>query len=159
MTHLHDHIYVKCPYTRAKAFLREALDRLAENHEQKQITLKVPFAEGMAQGALRKDVLATYSQGIDPMHFDHPYRIHWKAEGGAFPVFDGELTVRADEDYTTSILGLTGDYEPPMGIAGAVFDAIAGSRIAKATAQELLKSIAMSMEQRHAVEEAAKLQR
>ena len=91
------------------------------------------------------------------MNFDEPWTIHWSpVEGGAFPDFDGQLTVRADEDYPTSILELTGSYTPPMGLVGAIFDAIAGSRIAEATARELLKTIGCSMEAQYNAEEQAK---
>lgn len=156
MTHLHEHRFLKCPYTRAKGYLREALESLAQNHKEKTITLSVPFTEGPATGTLHKDVLATYAFGADPMHFDQPWKIHWKPESGPYPEFDGELVVRADEDYTTSILDLRGEYRPPMGATGALFDAIAGSHIARATAQELLKNVGEQMEQRYYTEEQAK---
>ncbi|MHB8433987.1 MAG: hypothetical protein ACYDCA_10395 [Candidatus Tyrphobacter sp.] len=91
------------------------------------------------------------------MHFDQPWKIHWEpAGGGPYPEFDGELTVRADEDYPTSILELIGTYKPPMGLVGVVFDAIAGARIAEATAHELLKNIGQVMEAQYNAEERTK---
>lgn len=91
------------------------------------------------------------------MHFDQPWKIHWKpASGGPYPEFDGELTVRYDEDYTTSILELSGDYRPPLGLVGALFDVIAGARIARATANELLGTLGDEMERRYNAEERAK---
>ncbi|MBC5828642.1 MAG: hypothetical protein GIW98_00430 [Candidatus Eremiobacteraeota bacterium] len=106
---------------------------------------------------MEKNVIATYAPGSDAMHFDEPWKIHWTPEGGGpYPDFDGELTVRADENYRTSILELTGHYQPPMGVAGAIFDAVAGSHIAKVTAQELLKSIGDAMEEQYNAEEKAK---
>ena len=90
------------------------------------------------------------------MHFDQPWRIHWKPQAGPYPEFNGELTVRADETYKTSILELTGSYRPPGGALGAAFDWAAGSRIATLTAQTLLRQIADGMEARYHSDELAK---
>lgn len=154
MTHLHEHRFLKCPYTRAKGYLREALQSLATSNEEQRLTLHVPLASG---NGLHKDVLVSYAMGADPMHFDEPWRIHWiPAGGGPYPTFDGELTIRADQDYPTSIIELTGSYKPPLGIAGAAFDAVAGSRIATATAQTLLRQLGDAMESRYRGEEVQK---
>lgn len=154
MTHLHEHRFLKCPYTRAKHYLRDALQSLADTKEQQRLTLRVPFSDSTG---LRKDVLVTYGSAADPMHFDEPWQVHWVADGGGpYPQFDGELTIRADQDYPTSIIELTGSYKPPLGIAGAVFDAVAGSKIAAATAQNLLEELGNLMERRYRTEESLK---
>lgn len=154
MTHLHEHRFLKCPYTRAKGYLHEALQSLASTQGQQRLTLQVPFSD--ARG-LRKDVLVTYGTGADPMHFDEPWHIHWvPAGGGPYPEFDGELTIRADQDYPTSIIELTGAYKPPLGVAGALFDAVAGSKIASVTAQKLLAELGDEMERRYRSEESLK---
>lgn len=156
MTHLHEHRFLKCPYTRAKGYLREALQSLAATQQTQRLTLRVPFAD---RYGLRKDVLVTYGTGVDPMHFDEPWDVHWVPEGGGpYPAFDGELTIRADQDYPTSIIELTGSYKPPLGVAGAAFDALAGSRIAAATAQTLLQQLGDAMERRYESEEMHKHQ-
>ena len=91
------------------------------------------------------------------MHLDEPWKVHWTPkDGGPYPDFDGELTVRADEEYDTCVLELRGNYRPPGGVAGKAFDAIVGSRIASATAHELLNSIAREVQQRYERQEAAK---
>ena len=157
MTHLHQHRFLKCPYSRAKGYLRDSLERAANAHEKRALRLCVPLENGLGSSMLHRDVIATYSLGVDPMHFDQPWKIHWAlADGGPYPDFDGELTVRADEDYPTSILELVGRYTPPMGLAGAVFDAVVGARLADATAQELLKRIGLLMETQYLTEEQHK---
>jgi hypothetical protein len=93
---------------------------------------------------------------VDPMHFDQPWRIHWKPESRLYPEFEGELTVRADETYETSHLELPGSYHPPGGIAGAAFDLVAGGRIASATAQALLHRIGNEMEAHYQHDERTK---
>jgi len=157
VTSLHEHRFLKCPYARAKHYLRESLERIAQSHAEKTIALHVPLGGIAGGGSASKNVIATYAPGFDSMHFDQPWKIHWTPEGGGpYPDFDGELTVRADEDYPTSILELTGKYRPPMGVAGAIFDAMAGSQIAKLTAQELLKNIGDKMEEQYNAEEKTK---
>jgi hypothetical protein len=90
------------------------------------------------------------------MHFEQPWHIHWKAESGSYPEFDGELTVRADWTYATARLELEGTYRPPGGALGKAFDLAAGARIAKDTAQVLLQRLGSDMEARYQRDEQAK---
>jgi uncharacterized membrane protein len=90
------------------------------------------------------------------MHFDQPWRIRWKPQGGPYPEFEGELVVRADETWETSRLELRGSYRPPGGIAGAAFDLVVGGRIASSTAQALLRRLGDEMETRYRHDEQAK---
>lgn len=155
MTELYQRIFVQAPYNLARVYLNEALRESVESHTSMTLTLELPLREGGA--GISREVIATYARGTDAMHFDEPWKVHWTPKGGGpYPDFDGELTVRADEDYVTSILELRGDYKPPGGAAGRAFDAVLGSRIASATARELLNTIARSIENRYRREEAAK---
>jgi hypothetical protein len=55
-------------------------------------------------------VVATLEPGIDPMHFDQPWKVRWEpTAGGIYPAFAVVLAVRADEDYDDSMLELAGD--------------------------------------------------
>jgi hypothetical protein len=75
------------------------------------------------------------------------YTVHWEADGHAgFPVFQGVLTVEADEDYDAFWLRLAGWYTPPAGIIGAAFDAVVGKRLASETAHNLLAEIREAVE-------------
>lgn len=151
MARLAESAFVNCPYRRAREYLAAGVgERIGSNAP---MTLRVPLP-GVE---LKKDVIVTFTPGIDPMHMDQPWRVHWTPEGGGpYPDFDGELTVRADEDYTTSILELSGEYVPPGGAFGQAFDAVVGSRIAMLTAHELLKRLADDFESRYAREEREK---
>lgn len=153
--------YLACPYDRARGILEERLQDLAESGRPVVQRLRVPFPNVDGGGpAIEKDVIITYGVGNDPLHFDQPWSVHWMpANGGPFPEFDGTLTVRADEDYTTCALELRGAYEPPLGIPGALFDTVLGSRVASATAREFLKEIGTRIESRYHEEEAAKAPR
>jgi hypothetical protein len=153
MTDLHERCYVSAPFVRARAFLHETIEDAMRARKPRLTKLTVSYPGG----EISKNVLVTYRKAIDPMHFDEPWDVHWTPEGGGpYPDFDGALIVRADENYTSAILELDGAYRPPLGAAGAVFDAVLGSKIASITAQALLAGIATEIEQRYRREEDAK---
>lgn len=156
MSEVYEHRVVACPYKIAREYLSGDMKELAQSHDPITLTLRAPLA-----GAdVRKDVIVTFARSADPMHFDEPWSVHWTPEGGGpYPDFKGELTVRADEDYTTAILELRGKYQPPGGIVGAAFDRALGTKIASATAKALLAEIAAGMEVRHARDERSKHQK
>jgi uncharacterized membrane protein len=143
---------VRCPYHLAQRYLADSVSALAESGEQGVLTLTAP-GPGME---LSKAVTVTFGSAIDPMHFDQPWRIHWKPQSGPYPEFEGEVSVRADETYETSRVELRGSYRPPGGIAGAAFDLVAGGRIASSTAQAMLRRLGNEMETRYQHDEQAK---
>ncbi len=101
--------------------------------------------------------MVTFEPGKDPMHFDQPWTVRWEATaGGLYPGFRGTLAVRADDTYGTSMIELSGVYEPPLGVIGAAFDAVVGSRIAHGTARELLRSLGTPFEDQYRRSEASK---
>ncbi len=151
MARLNESVFVNCPYHRARAYLAMGVGE--QIHAGRALTLRAPLA-GVE---LKKDVLVTFTPGTDPMHMDQPWRVHWTPEGGGpYPDFDGELTVRADEDYTSSVLELTGEYLPPGGVLGGTFDYVFGSRVAALTARALLDQLREDFESRYGAEEQLK---
>jgi len=67
--------------------------------------------------------------------------VSWEPkDGGPYPTFTGVLSV-AEEAVGWSRIDLDGTYHPPFGVAGAVFDAALGQRMARDTATELLEEI------------------
>ena len=153
MARLFEQRYLQCPYVRAKDYLAQSLREAAQHGHEQTLTLRVT----MREYDIERDVLVRYGKGADPMHFDEPWKVHWTpAQGGPFPDFDGTLTVRAGENYETAILELEGEYEPPLGAAGRVFEAAVGHRIAANTGQALLETIGEQMEARYRAEEAGK---
>jgi hypothetical protein len=152
MSQLFERHIVRCPYHLAQRYLADSVGSRAASGEESLLTLTVS-GPGLE---LVKDVIVTFSPAVDPMHFDQPWRLHWKPEAGPYPEFDGELTVRADETYKTSLLELQGSYRPPGGALGAAFDWAAGSRIASATARALLQRIGDEMESHYQRDEQAK---
>jgi len=150
MSKLSETIVVGCPYHLAQQYVADVLREPA--NKPGIMTLRVPIGDV----GVTKDVLATVGAGTDPMHFDQPWKVHWTPIGGLYPNFEGEITVRADEDYTTCLLELQGDYRPPGGAIGQAFDAVVGRKIASATARALLEEIAHRIVARYRSVEAAK---
>jgi hypothetical protein len=152
MSELHEIHIVPLPYHLGQRYLADIVGVRAATGAESPLTLTAPVP-GME---LTKGVTVTFGAGVDPMHFDQPWRIHWKPEGGPYPEFEGELTVRADETWESSRLELRGSYRPPGRIAGAAFDLVAGGRIASSTAQALLHRLGDEMEKRYRHDEQAK---
>jgi hypothetical protein len=65
------------------------------------------------------------------------------------PEFRGTLRVRIVSVDAIMLL-IDGAYEPPGGLLGRAFDAIAGQRIARATARDFVTRIARDLERREA---------
>lgn len=155
MTHIYERRIISCPYVRAREYLRESLQAIADGKTPQTLPLSTPLA--VVPGSVEKNVVVRYERGRDPLHFDEPWKVYWTPEGGGpYPDFAGELTVRADETYRGAVLELTGDYAPPFGALGRGFDMLVGAKIASATAKALLDRIGGSMEERYQTEERAK---
>jgi hypothetical protein len=155
MTTIDEQLQVQCPYVRAKQYLHESVEPAAQSGLPERVRLAASVPATNVE--LSKHVRVEYSAGTDPMHFDEPWKLRWTPEnGGIYPAFQGELTVRADESYRRAILELKGDYVPPAGAVGRVFDVAFGKSIARETAQNVLRAIARVMEARYTAEESAK---
>ncbi|MBV9056168.1 MAG: hypothetical protein JO078_11950 [Candidatus Eremiobacteraeota bacterium] len=152
MSQLLERQAVQCPYHLAQRYLADSVGTQAASGSESKLHLTASFP-GIA---LAKEVLVTFGNALDPMHFDQPWHIHWKPQAGPYPEFDGELTVRADETYRSAFLELRGAYRPPGGALGTAFDWAAGSRIARTTARELLQRIGAEMEARYERDERNK---
>jgi hypothetical protein len=106
---------------------------------------------------LEKPAIVSLTAAHRPGDMTPRYDVHWKAEGGGtYPEFNGQLTIGGDSDYETFWLELNGDYKPPLGIVGQVFDAVVGNRIATETARGLLDDMRGHIENEVQDEEARK---
>ncbi len=150
---VNESLQLACPYHLAQGYLDETFRDQGQDGRSHVLQLEVP----VGGQHLVKNVLVEVSLGRDPMHMDHPWRVHWRPQGGGpYPAFDGELTVRAGEDYDRAVLEMTGSYRPPGGALGAAFDLIAGHELASATMRVLLGKIARDFEAHYQGDEAAK---
>ena len=123
-----------------------------------RLALRVPLLSAAGDElALERDVIAS----LEPLPKGanealQGTRIQWKPNGRSFPAFEGTLVAEHDEQYSSFILTLSGSYVPPFGVAGAAFDAVLGNRFAEATAHQLLRDIAESIEKDYRACEAFK---
>lgn len=142
-------VYLHCPVDRVIAYLREGFAAIASTGPRRQeLHTHVP-GTGID---FSKAVLISCT----PMNDDEggPWLVTWEPEpGGVYPTFEGMLSARA-HDKDSSVLELDGNYTPPFGGAGAVFDKLLGHRLASDTAQEFLMELAAEMRARHAYEQA-----
>jgi hypothetical protein len=109
--------------------------------------LRVPV-KGTSQGVfLDREVRIEAWRDRDDQNLNDLIRIRWTSEGSVvFPKFAGTLVVWGEGDADLSFIELDGDYKPPLGLAGELFDETIGHRIAQSTARELLKDLKRGIE-------------
>jgi hypothetical protein len=147
MTHLRDQTSVRGTVTQAEARLesyfasRRGLDGIA------RLRLRVPVS-GTSPGLfIAREVRIEAWRDRDDQMLNDLIRIRWAPEGSVvFPKFAGTLVVRGESDPDLSFIELDGDYKPPLGSAGELFDETIGHRIAQLTARELLKDVTCGIE-------------
>jgi hypothetical protein len=106
------------------------------------LRLPIPMFAAWKSAIERRGVADFYSLRSSKEHFP-TYSVTWSTrDGGPFPVFAGALAVERRHDSGSVGLVLCGNYVPPLGRFGALFDAVVGQRIANATARDLLGEIA-----------------
>jgi len=70
--------------------------------------------------------------------------IFWKPEHRTFPSFSGTLTVRPH--FRDVHVHITGQYDPPLGGVGRLFDRMAGRHIARLTLRRLIRDLTRAAE-------------
>ena len=122
LSFLHDYFRERSGAAPASTKLRFPLERIAPGLAlEKQVAVRLSYPDS------------------SPGRRGEQLEVRWDPRGtGPFPNFDGtiEATPTSPERCT---LRITGEYVAPGGIAGSVFDAVAGSHIAQATFAALLR--------------------
>jgi hypothetical protein len=145
MAWLHDAISVDGSAERNMLRLERFFESLRGKDGVSRLRLRVP-TDGPAQGlAIEREVRVEARRPRGEASLNDLMLITWLPEGTAvFPAFQGMLIVRSENG--TSSIELDGNYTPPFGVAGQVFDATIGHRIAQSTARELLKDLKAAVE-------------
>lgn len=152
MSTLRARLHFSFPYAYAAEYLRDGLvpSGRTGTHDF-TLTARVPATHI----ELSKDVIVQCER--DPTH-DMSWSIRWIPEGSnVYPTFEGTLHAYPRKDSDLTILELAGQYAPPFGIAGEVFDHVLGHKIALNTAYDFLLNIAEEIKARYALEEAREL--
>jgi hypothetical protein len=145
MNHLNVSTPISRPQHEAVALLERYFDEHAPNGEM-PFVLRAPVeVPGLRVGVtFARDVIGEVSELGEKRR---AYRLSWRPAGaGPFPLFKGALVI--DEDEATpgrSVLTLDGRYEPPLNVAGYVFDAILGTKIAHASAVDLVDRLSAAL--------------
>jgi len=160
MSHLEQRISVACPLGQAASRLTQFFTEHGNaSADTAKLSLKLDLSvPGVPIPiSLARSVIATIQPHRRPSDMTPRFDVQWAPEkAGPLPLFSGELVVMAHEDYRSFDLCLRGDYEPPMGIVGAGFDAAIGNRVAHATADQLLHSVRDLIEREFQSDEARK---
>jgi hypothetical protein len=145
-----NHLNVSIPIARPQHEVATLMERYFEEHApqgEMRFELRAPVEVPVIHVGvtLQRDVTMEVGE-LGEKH--RAYRVSWRpADAGPFPLFKGALVVDEDEERPgTSVLTLDGRYEPPLNIAGYVFDAVLGSKIAHASAADLLSRIGAAMQ-------------
>jgi len=160
MTKMHELVAVAAPLSQAASRLDEFFRvHGSEGGDMARLTLRLALnVPGLGSPlSIERDVIATIAPAHKPEDMTPRYRVQWAPETpGPYPLFAGELRVGAADDYDAFYLILDGSYEPPLGIAGGAFDALAGKYIAQQTALDLLSNVKSFIETAFARNEAGK---
>ncbi|HEX3464347.1 MAG TPA: hypothetical protein VHS78_09905 [Candidatus Elarobacter sp.] len=140
----------RCPFSVAHDYAEEFLRDIDERGAEVRVRLRdfIPTR----RGKVRRRVRIVFERRLDETEAGRPHdavALHWSAGTRLFPDFHGTLRLRiASVDET--LLTLEGEYRPPLGPFGTLFDVLVGRRIARSTMRELVGRIAKALERREA---------
>lgn len=127
--------HCECPFST----VMELAQRSLRESGQMQVSPVPAVAEKVSHATKLVD------DGTDTARIHDALLLVWKPEHDtAFPDFRGVLTARPENRGVS--MRLQGSYDPPFGMAGKLFDVIAGNRIAKRTMQRLLDRLIKDVE-------------
>lgn len=123
------------------AFLDEYIRDNAAPGGAAVLTLRYPLQRFAGGLVLEREVAVEV--GYEPAAGDEPasLAIAWRPEGTTlFPTFAGRVDA-AEAGQQRCTLTISGTYDVPLGVAGALFDAVVGVRIAEGTLHGLLAEL------------------
>jgi len=128
-------IPVKAPAGFALAFLNTYVTDLGGG---KQPTLPMRYTISHLAGlTLERDVTVRVEYAAKPGGDPAQLYICWEPDASLFPSFTGTLHAQSVDDRHCT-LKIEGTYDAPGGVAGQLFDAVVGVRIAHGTIEGLL---------------------
>lgn len=139
---------VRCPFSVAHEYVEDFFADISARGAEVRVRLRdlVPSVGGRLKRPVQID-LGRRADEAEAGRAHDAFEVCWTAGTRFFPDFRGTLRLRIASIEETR-LTLEGEYHPPLGPAGAVFDAVLGRRIARATMGDLLRRLARAMERR-----------
>ena len=133
--------YCDCPFSAVIDFAEKTLEH--------QRGMQVSPGPALTENVIHSTKLV--GDRTDRARLHDALLLVWKPEHRTvFPDFHGVLTVRPLRRGAS--IRLQGRYEPPFGVAGKLFDAVAGRYIAKRTLKRLLDQLVVDIEARYVIE-------
>lgn len=137
-------IPVKAPSGFALAFLNTYVSDLAGTGGESKMAMRYTITQ-LAGLTLERDVCVRVEYVPGTTGAPAELEIAWEPDASLFPRFNGTLHALADGK-ETSTLSLAGTYDVPGGVAGQLFDAVIGVRIAHGTLEHLLRQFRDAIE-------------
>ena len=135
MRELSASISVRAPAGFALAFLNTYVRDFAGADGDSILPMRYTLTQ-LAGLTLERDVAVRVEYVVQPSG-DAELNICWEPDASLFPSFSGTLRAHPT-GAETSDLKLDGTYDAPGGVAGQLFDAVLGVRIAQGTLDHLL---------------------
>ena len=110
------------------------------DHTPGMLTLRVDFSSLKLPGTSEARHQVRVKHELTEKDGTKELALSWDPQDRTVPLFAGKLTT-AEKGPGTTALTLDGNYTPPLGVAGAAFDLVAGRKIASATARGLLEDM------------------
>lgn len=144
MRELSASVPVKAPSGFALAFLNTYVSDLTGAGGASTLPMRYTVTQ-LAGLTLERDV--TVKVEYMPKPGDEPAELNicWEPDASLFPSFCGTLRALATGPATCT-LSLAGTYDVPGGVAGQLFDAVIGVRIAQGTLEQLLEKFRDAIE-------------
>jgi hypothetical protein len=136
-------IPVKAPSGFALAFLNTYVREAGGGSEDSRLAMRYTVTQ-LAGLVLERDVSVRIEYVPHPEEGAHLH-ICWEPDATLFPSFKGTLRAE-DAEAKTCMLRIAGTYEVPGGVAGQLFDAVIGVRIANGTLEQLLEQFRDAIE-------------
>lgn len=141
MSEIHECLTVLCPFDHVSRAAAAYVASLPLEDGLPVVALRVKIGDVIVER--QADLVLKHARALPGYEV---MEIKWRAhDGGLYPIFRGTLTVE-DEVGKYCRIDLDGSYEPPLGLAGALFDSVLGHRIAVGAARELLADIKTGLE-------------
>jgi hypothetical protein len=135
---------VKAPSGFAVAFLNTYVRDIAGESGEGTIPLRYTI-QHLAGLTLERDVNVRVEYLPDPAGGPAELNVAWEPDMSIFPSFCGKLVTQPTGE-TSCTLTIDGNYDAPGGVAGQLFDAVVGVRIARGTIEELLEQFRVATE-------------
>jgi hypothetical protein len=135
---------VKAPSGFALAFLNTYVRDRAGVDGDTCLPLRYTLTQ-LAGLTLERDVVVRFEYVQQPGDAPATLEIAWEPDAGMFPNFKGTLHADATGKGDCTLI-IDGEYDAPGGVAGQLFDAVIGVRIAQGTIVQLLEQFRDAIE-------------